>query len=286
MLIRHAFRIGRVQYGPGSSLGPRDTIGYEFVRNLKGQICWTCDGQAHELGPGSFILSQPGHIEYYQWDRHDLTQHDYIHFYLHDLPQDFPRPESWASTADIAAGNILHAQFQYIIDLNRSHHPQAFALIKQTLDLMLHAWVYDLHQFEGHGFKDFSKPVQRVLDLVHARWRQQEFRPPALDIMVQQSGVSRSSLIRAFRQECGDSPGRFFEHQCLLFARLLLLESDRSIETIAEELGYANPFHFSRNFKQFLGSSPRLYRQQQSDTDISDYTLRHVFELLSATQII
>ncbi len=285
MLIDKAFRIGRVQYGPGSALGPRDTIGYEFVRILKGNVEWTYDKEVHQLGPGSFLLSQPGHIEHYRWDQDDLTQHDYIHFYADHLPDDFPAPNEWALCQRLPAQNILHAQFQYIIDLYRSNHPQAMQLIMHTLEQILRAWAYDLHQFEDRGFRDYTGPVQQVLDMVHARWRQQEFRPPAMELIVQASGVSRSSIIRAFKKECGDSPSKFFEQQCLLFGRLLLLETNRSIEAISDELGYPNPFHFSKNFKNAFGLSPRAYRQKPPPEE-GPYRFRHIFELLSATQSI
>ena len=285
MWIKEAFRIGRVQYGPGSGLGPRASIGFEFVRCLKGQITWHFNNETHHLGPGALLLSQPNATEEYHWDTQSFTQHDFIHFYLHDDPQ-IPDPATWPRTAQLDANNILHGLFQHIIDLNRSNHPQAPALIKNSLNHILQSWVFGLHQFEDRGFKDFSEPIQRCLDLVHGRWRQQHFRPPGLDIMTQASGVSRSSLIRAFKQEFGLSPAKFFEQQCLLFGRLLLLESERSIESIAEHLGYQNPFHLSKNFKLLFGMSPRQYRKQPQAPDIKQFNIKHVFELLAATQTI
>lgn len=286
MWVKEAFRIGRVQYGPGSTLGPRDSLGFEFVRNTKGNIVWTFNGQRHELGPGSIILSQPNARESYEWDSHGLTQHDYIHFYIKDLPTDVPPPSEWARTAQISSGNILHYLFQHIIDLQRSAHPEAQRLIEETLQHILQIWVYDLHEFEQRGFRDFSLPIQQVLDMVHLRWQRQIMRPPALDIIIERSGVSRSSIIRAFRKVFDESPSQFFEHQCLRFGALLLLETNRSIENIAETLGYHNPFHFSKNFKQFFGLSPRSFRNAPPQQEQGNFASRHVFEILSSTQTI
>ena len=267
MWIKEAFRMGRVQYGPGSALGPRDSMGFEFVRCLKGDITWRFNQEVHQLGPGCILLSQPNATESYEWDRHSFTQHDYIHFHLNDLPSDVPPPATWLRHAKLDASNILHNLFQHIIDLNRSGDPRSYDLILSCLNHILQSWVFDLHQFENRGFKDFPAPIQHCLDLVHLRWRNGHFRPPALDILVQTANVSRSSLIRAFKLEFNMSPARFFEQQCLLLGRLLLLESERSIEGISEHLGYQNPFHFSKNFKQLFHLSPRLYRQQpQADS--------------------
>ncbi len=233
MWIKVAFRIGRVQYGPGSRLGPRDSIGFEFVRNIKGNIVWTFNGQRHALGPGSIILSQPNARESYEWDPNGLTQHDYVHFYLNELPEDVPAPSTWARTATISSGNILHYLFQHIVDLQRCTHPESHRLIEETLQHILQLWVFNVHEFEHRGFRDFSLPIQQVLDMVHLRWQKQIMRPPALDIIVECSGVSRSSLIRAFRKVFNVSPSQFFEQQCLRFGALLLLETNRSIENIS-----------------------------------------------------
>ena len=261
MLIRDAFRFGRVQYAPGATLGPRDTIGYEFVRILKGRVRWTCDGTAHDIGPGAFILSHPGHVEHYRWDPDGITQHDYIHFYLNEPPPQFPKPETWPVVQTIEPHDILHPLFQHIVDLKHSGHPMMMPMIKQTVQQMLFAWAHQLHRFDDPGFQDFSLPVQRVMDLVFRRWQDQQFRPPTLDTMVDQARVSRSTFIRSFQAECGSSPARFFEDQRLHLARFHLLSSDRTIEQIAHHLQYPNPFQFSRNFKQHFGQSPRHHRQ-------------------------
>lgn len=288
MWIEKAFRIGRIQYGPGSTLGPRDTIGYEFVRILKGRVRWTYDDETHDLGPGDFILSQPNHVEHYRWDPQHNTQHDYIHFHLGPLPGGVPAASTWEAVASVEAHDILHSLFQHIVDLRRSGHPAAMRLIKQAVQHMLCVWVYDLHQFSDRGFRDFSPPVQRVLDRVRERWQAQDFKPLSLGAMADASEVSRSSFLRVFKAECAASPSRFFEYQRLQLGELLLLETNRTIDDIAWTLGYANPFHFSRNFKQRFGRSPSAYRQagpaEQRTAD--DFTFQRVFNHLSATQTI
>ena len=288
MLIQRAFRFGRVQYGPGTSLGPRDTIGYEFVRILKGKVQWTCDGTLYEAGPGSFILSQPNHIEHYRWDPNGLTQHDFIHFHLNSLPPELPPTAAWPRHAQVEAHDVLHALFQYIMELKQSGHPLMMLMIKQALQQMLYAWVLDIHEYTDRGFLDFPEPVQRVMDLVYSQWHEHIFRPPSLDTMAKQAKVSRSSFVRVFQSECGESPGRFFENQRLHLVQLYLLESNRSISQIANLLQYPNPFHLSRNFKQYFGLSPRTYRNKWPSVPgiHPSYVFQKVFNTLSATQTI
>jgi len=288
MLIEKAFRIGRVQYSPGSALGPRATMGYEFVRILKGRVQWTYGQEVHEVGPGSFILSQPGRVEHYRWDLEGVTQHDFIHFYLGELPEAFPRPAVWECVAEVEAHDVLHGLFQHIVDLNRSGHRLAHGLVVQALEQMLSAWVLGLHQFEDRGFRDFSQPVQQVLDWMYERWRRNEFTRPPLDELARRAQVSRSTFIRQFQAECGQSPAQFFEHQRLYLGQLHLLESDRTIDQIAWLLQYPNPFHFSRNFKKLFGLSPRAYRAAAPVSPLVShgFLFHRVFDKLSSSQTI
>lgn len=297
MLVSHAFRIGRVQYGPGTELGPRDSIGYEFVRVLKGQIQWEvgAPGESavvHELGPGSFILSHPDRIERYRWDPKGVTLHDYVHFFLDDLPPSFPPAHQWPLVQQVQPRNVLNALFQYILDLNMSGHYTAMQLITRSLEQMLYSWAFGLHAFEERSFMVFSAPIQRAIDLVHNRWRDSIYTPPSLNEMVASSRVSRSTFLRAFQRECHAGPVTFFENQRIYLGRLHLLNTNRTIEEIAFWLGYPNPFQFSRSFKRIFQLSPRHYRIKgpaplPADTIYAEsHTFLSVFQVLSATQTV
>lgn len=47
-------------------------------------------------------------------------------------------------------------------------------------------------------------------------------------------------------------------------AKLLMIQSDRLLKDIASEVGYSDPFYFSRKFKQTFGLSPSQYMKQRS----------------------
>ena len=287
-MIREIFRMGRIQYGPKSELGPRDTIGFEFVRILKGHVVWTFDGKSYEAKPGTFILSRPEHFEHYRWDTHGITQHDFVHFYLEELPIGFPPVQEWSLIEWIPAQNILHHLFQYVVFLNRSAHPQRFDLMKSIVEQMLYAWVLRIKDDEDLGIKDFPTPIQRVLDKALDEWRHNNYGPYSLDELVLWSKVSRSSFIRAFKIEFGLSPTRFFEYQRLYLGRLFLQESNYNVEEISRKLGYQNPFHFSKNFKQLFKMAPREFRQH-AEVEIQhhdNYIFQKIFNALSSTQII
>jgi AraC family transcriptional regulator of arabinose operon len=81
-----------------------------------------------------------------------------------------------------------------------------------------------------------------------------------LEEVAQGVHLSPSSLSHRFREEFGVSPMRYRETQRLRRARFLLLTTDLPVKAIAGEVGYTNPFHFSRRFRIHFGHSPTACR--------------------------
>jgi AraC-like DNA-binding protein len=64
---------------------------------------------------------------------------------------------------------------------------------------------------------------------------------------------------RAFRDRFGHTPQKFRELKRMEFAANRL-GMGLTVKTVAAELGYADPYFFSRMFKKYLGTSPSSYR--------------------------
>ncbi|NOW96041.1 AraC family transcriptional regulator [Mucilaginibacter sp. SG564] len=74
--------------------------------------------------------------------------------------------------------------------------------------------------------------------------------------------ISVSHFSYLFRKKTGYPPIDYFNHLKMQRACQLLFGSRDKIKIIASELGYRDPFYFSRLFKQHTGSSPGQYRLQ------------------------
>jgi AraC family transcriptional regulator, arabinose operon regulatory protein len=77
------------------------------------------------------------------------------------------------------------------------------------------------------------------------------------------SGLSQPHFYRRFKLVTGSSPIDWLRRERINHARRRLLESTDAIKQISEQVGYNDPFFFSRDFKRYTGVSPSEYRRQQ-----------------------
>lgn len=78
--------------------------------------------------------------------------------------------------------------------------------------------------------------------------------------------LSPSRLSHLFRAETGMTPLQFLEAERLERAKRLLELTPMSVQDVAAEVGFENPFYFTRRFRRYAGRSPRAFRQTVRDT--------------------
>lgn len=67
-------------------------------------------------------------------------------------------------------------------------------------------------------------------------------------------------FIKFFTKYYGTSPHKYITQKKIGYAKNLLIETDLTLEEIAETLKYNSAFHFSSGFKKNTGFSPSTYR--------------------------
>lgn len=77
--------------------------------------------------------------------------------------------------------------------------------------------------------------------------------------------LSESSLSKRFKKETGMTIGHYLDRLVLNRARLLLLTTNLPVCEIAAQLGFTDPFYFSKFFKKQLGASPSSFRKSRID---------------------
>ena len=76
--------------------------------------------------------------------------------------------------------------------------------------------------------------------------------------------VSAPYLSKLFHEQTGISPMRYLTDLRMRQAKKFLADSSLTVREIAVRVGYPDPFHFSRSFKNAVGISPAQFREEQN----------------------
>jgi len=90
---------------------------------------------------------------------------------------------------------------------------------------------------------------------------------PSIAELARRFGMGQTSFRDAFLKAAGCSPRVYLEERRIAKAERLLIESDRKVSDVARQVGYSDPYHFSRAFKRVTGLSPREYRSIRANLD-------------------
>jgi methylphosphotriester-DNA--protein-cysteine methyltransferase len=99
-----------------------------------------------------------------------------------------------------------------------------------------------------------------------ATTRLQETKDP-VDVIASDSGMATAAWRQAFVVATGLTPARYRIQHRIGVAKDLLQLTGMTVREIAERLGYADEFVFSRQFKLETGTSPKAFREQGANTD-------------------
>ncbi len=140
--------------------------------------------------------------------------------------------------------------------------PGQAAVLDRLLDLLLtavlKAWFaqQDSDRPEWWRFQRDSI-VERALRLMHDH----PARSWTLDTLAAETGTSRGSLARRFRDMVGEPPMSFLKNWRMAMAADLLCQPGETVGTVSEKVGYGTPYAFSAAFKRVRGLSPREHRR-------------------------
>jgi AraC-like DNA-binding protein len=105
--------------------------------------------------------------------------------------------------------------------------------------------------------KDESGLVGRCLGFIQEHYTE-DFD---IETMARAVAVSPSYLFRSFKRKMGMTPMHFRNTVRIEKSKLLLCQSNRRIELVALDLGFADVKYFSSLFRQLIGTTPGAFRK-------------------------
>lgn len=86
----------------------------------------------------------------------------------------------------------------------------------------------------------------------------------SLEALAKSANVSKSECLRCFKATLQTTPYKYLTEYRLSKAAELLKNTDKSISSIATEVGIEQSSHFGKLFKEKTGSSPGAYRKKKN----------------------
>jgi two-component system, response regulator YesN len=100
-------------------------------------------------------------------------------------------------------------------------------------------------------------PLRKAVEYLDAHFDQ----TLTLGILAGRAKLSVSRLAHRFKEETGATLIEYLTWVRIGHAQRLLVETDKSCQKIADEVGYNNQSYFSRAFRRVVGMTPRQFRR-------------------------
>lgn len=102
--------------------------------------------------------------------------------------------------------------------------------------------------------------VDFILEYIHLHYNEDIY----LELFADRLNLTKEYISQYFKNKMGINLVNYLNEFRIEKAKKLLSETSLSINEVAQNVGYNTPNSFSRIFKQYVGKSPREYRQEAS----------------------
>lgn len=223
---------------------------YSLVYVLKGKLDYMINGKALSVGQGCFALIEPKHYLIFT-SSEETNSYYWLQFsgynakkLITDLKLEFEK------SYDIGIHEEVKTCFKRI-------HKE-FLLNDDFFDISSAACLTELLTLLSR-----KSIVSEKVPLISAEYINKHYNEN-IDIafLASLEKMSPSHFRTVFKQSIGVSPYEYIINLRINTACLHLSSNNYSIYEIAEIVGYADQFYFSRIFKKKMGVSPLKYRQK------------------------
>ena len=101
--------------------------------------------------------------------------------------------------------------------------------------------------------------IKRVFEIIFEHLGESEF---SVDDLCMSVGMSKATFYRKLKALTGQSTNEFIQSTRLKYAARILSETEKTISEVAYEVGFSDPYYFSRAFKKIFGVSPKQWRAE------------------------
>ena len=225
----------------------------ELIAEGEGEV--VLNHKTHPLYPGVVFAYGPGVSHTIRTSQKKTLLKYYVDFTGSDS-------SSLLQTSCLSAGTVLHVTpveeivtlFECLQRDATSDHPVAEELCITLLRLILlkiSERAIPAPLAEPKSLASYRRARQLLEKNAHL-WR-------TADEVAAHCEMSPEYLSRLFTKHAHTTPYKLLTRLKMSRAAELLLDSQLKVQEVSEELGFADPFHFSRVFKRIYGASPENF---------------------------
>ncbi|GGB04088.1 AraC family transcriptional regulator [Brucella endophytica] len=230
----------------------------DLIICLEGQGHYLIDGEKRILDPGDAMLISRGQ-RFVGWNEQismyrGVAQHFTLDIYgRHNLIAQMElKPKTRLSRWPLLEPLVRHyRQSAPPSSVTLGQHHLFMVLLIAFIDDAFIGW-NDRPSFPLEGTEGLDLAVMKAITMISANPLDPEIAGKATDA----APYNRDYFLREFQKRVGRTPRKYQEFKRMERA-MHFLEAGRSVAATAAEVGYADPYYFSRMFKRTLGLSPR-----------------------------
>ncbi|MGT2742309.1 AraC family transcriptional regulator [Streptococcus plurextorum] len=255
-----------VQFGmeackPLHSFGPtmRQHYLFHYIISGSGTFYDTSEQRQYRLKAGQGFLICPNTICSYEADKDNPWTYIWIEFdglktehFLHQAGLSKTQP-IFSQHAAPTESPVYHTMKQ-VLSL---HHQKSSAIIGHLYLFISNLIDYSLTKTTSHHNESKEFYIREAINFVERNYE----KAISVDDLAQVCNLNRHYFSRLFKEQMNISPQQFIIQYRLSEACELLKNTDKTLQEIAEAIGYSNQFNFSTAFKRHYQISPQRWRK-------------------------
>ncbi len=231
---------------------------HQFYYQQSGEGFLTTNDETSSILPGHLIIIPKGTI--FTFHASDGIQ---IHWFAIEGECPLIETKQTASVYPLAPHQHIHSIFARLRETLLQEQPgNAFRAVALVYELFA---TLEAISSNKQSESIYPETLRIALTFLNENYEQ----PYSSERLATHCRVSTPHLRSLFQKWVGESPHRTHQRYRIEKAERLLLSQDLSVREVAKQVGYSDPYYFSRVFKKMTGVSPSHYRATMTDQKIS-----------------
>ncbi len=253
---------GREQCNPDYVVSRRTFPFHVLEYVVAGRGTVRLDRREHGLGPGMVFAYAPTTACEIHTDPRDPMVKYFLSFSGAGVPLRLRRcGVPLGSARQLAAHGEVTSVLEDLVREGQRTGALAPRICTALFELLL-LKIEDTATLAPHASEPAREAFLRCKALIDA----QAERLGTLEEVAAAAGVEASSVCRWFRRYQGTSPYQYLLRRKMNLAAEFLVEHGGLVKEVAQRVGFADPYHFSRAFKAVHGVAPRVLLGYRSGT--------------------